>query len=335
MLALVFMASATQLSAQALLRPLTDPAAGTNLPASVGKTIGGPSAVFRSGIDLVALNVVVTDAHQKLVTGLTADDFAVFEDGVQQDVSFFAAMDIPLDLAILVDTSASMTDKMPTLREAAVGFASTLQTGDRITIVDIKDGVKVLHPLNGDFSAAVRAIRQTSARGGTALYNGIYLALKDMMKERGADGELRRQAIAVFSDGDDTASLVAFDDVMDVVKQAGIAVYTIMLRSPFAMKQAALSGRHYFAESQFAMKVLAQETGARAFFPADISELAGVYGVIGEELSNQYALGYISKNPRRDGTFRRVVVRITDSPGWRTRTRSGYLSARVDSAALQ
>lgn len=335
MLALVCVASTTQLSAQALLHPRTDPVAGANLPASVGKTTGGPSAVFRSGIDLVALNVVVTDAHQKLVTGLTADDFAVFEDGVPQDVSFFAAMDIPLDLAILVDTSASMTDKMHTLQKAAIGFASTLQTGDRITVVNIKDAVKVLHPLNGDFSAAINAIRQTSARGGTALYNGIYLALKDMMKDRGTDGELRRQAIAVFSDGDDTASLVAFDDVMDVAKQAGIALYTIMLRSPFAMKQAALSGRRYFADSQFAMKALAQETGARAFFPADISELAGVYGVIGEELSNQYALGYISKNPRRDGTFRRVVVRITDHPGLRTRTRSGYLSARLDSAALR
>src|SRR5690242_12310693 len=101
-------------------------------------TLAAQEPVFRGSIDLVALNVVVTDNDQKLVTGLTASDFAVFEDGVQQDVSFFATSQVPLDLALLLDTSASMSDKMKTMQEAAVGFAGSLRTGDRLTIVDIK-----------------------------------------------------------------------------------------------------------------------------------------------------------------------------------------------------
>ncbi len=87
--------------------------------------VGTAGTVFRSGVDLVAFNVVVTDAQQKFVTGLAAQDFTVFEDGVKQDVSYFAASQVPLDLAILLDTSASMTDKMQTVQQAAIGFTES------------------------------------------------------------------------------------------------------------------------------------------------------------------------------------------------------------------
>ena len=290
------------------------------------------SPVFRANVDLVALNVVVTDGQQHLVTGIPMEKFAIFEDGVKQEVSFFAASQVPLDLAILLDTSASMTDKLQTAQEAAIGFASKLRQGDRLTVVDIKDGVKVLHPLDDDVDGAKASIRTTTARGGTALYNGLYMTLKDMMKQRHDNGEIRRQALAVLSDGDDTASLVAFDDVMEVAKQSGIAIYTITLRSPGIVKQAEASGHRYFSQSEFSMKALAQETGARSFFPMEITELAAVYGVIAEELASQYALGYTPKNPRRDGAYRRVVVRV-DEPGLRTRTRTGYVAPRADRTA--
>jgi Ca-activated chloride channel family protein len=183
--------------------------------------------------------------------------------------------------------------------------------------------------MGGDLPAAHGAVRATVARGGTALYNGLYMTLKDMAKQRKANGEVRRQSIAVLSDGEDTASLVGFDDVMELAKQSGITIYTITLKSEFAIKQASTTGRRYFSESEFAMKSLAQETGARSFFPAHIDELAGVYDAIATELANQYAIGYSPKNARRDGAFRRVIVRVTDRPEVRTRTRSGYLSARL------
>jgi VWFA-related protein len=121
---------------------------------------------------------------------------------------------------------------------------------------------------------------------------------------------------------------MAFEDVMDAAKQAGISIYTITLRSRSAVRTPGQSGSRYFSQSEYSMKALAQETGARAFFPAAIGELSGVYATIAEELANQYSLGYSSKNPKRDGAFRRVIVRIADRPGVHTRTKSGYLSAR-------
>jgi Ca-activated chloride channel homolog len=311
--------------AQALITPSPDVPVPPP-PAAVAVDV--PAPVFRVGVDLVALNVVVTDMQEHFVSGLTAADFAVFEDGVQQNVSFFAATAVPLDLALLLDTSASMLDKMQTMQEAALGFLRTLRPGDRAAIIDIKDNVQIAYALGEDIEAANQAVRKTTARGGTALYNGLYLAIKEMVKQRKINGDVRRQAIAVLSDGDDTASLVGYDDVLDLAKQSGITIYTITLKSGSSVRNASTSGRRYFSQSEFAMKSLAQETGARAFFPTEIRELAGVYGMIAEELANQYALGYSSKNPRRDGGFRRVIVRVAERPSARARTRSGYLAAR-------
>jgi len=286
----------------------------------------GTQGAFRSGVDLVSLNVIVTDNRDKFVTGLTQKDFAVFEDGVPQDVSFFAATNVPLDLAILLDMSSSMGDKMATVQEAAVGFASHLHVADRLTVIGIRDSARTLHELDGDVKGACDAIRRTTAGGGTALYNALYTTIRQMQKVHVVDGDMRRQAIAVLTDGDDTTSIVSFDDVLALAKQAGIAIYTIALKSSYP--SIALTGQKYFSESEFAMKALAQETGARAFFPSDISQLAGVYSMITDELSNQYAIGYMSNNPKQDGTFRRILVRV-DEPNVRTRTRSGYQVAKT------
>lgn len=189
-------------------------------PAGAG--VGTPA--FRSGVDLVALNVVVTDESGRFVPGLPAEAFAVFEDGVQQDLSFFAATAVPLDLAILLDTSASMTEKLETAQQAAGGFLDALRPGDRVTIVDIKDATRVLRPLTGDVESARRAIAATVARGGTALYNGIYTTLKELAREQLAATEVRRQAIVVLSDGEDTGSLVSFDDVRAASRETGVAI---------------------------------------------------------------------------------------------------------------
>src|SRR5215470_2579587 len=206
---------------------------------------------FRSAVDLVSLNVIVTDARERFVTGLSEQDFTVFEDGVQQKVSYFAATNVPLDLAILLDTSSSMSDKLTTVQEAAVGFASHLRSGDRVTVVSIKDSARVLHDLDGDVSGACEAIRRTNASGGTALYNGVYTTIKQMQKVHAADGgEVRRQAIAVLTDGDDTTSIVTFDDALALAKQAGIAIYTITLKSPYP---ALLSTIRDNSEGDFAM----------------------------------------------------------------------------------
>lgn len=303
-------------------------ALGTAAVSGQGSVGQDGSATFKGAVDLVALNVVVVDKQQQFVTGLTAGNFAVYEDGVQQDLSFFAADEVPLDIALLLDTSASMHDKLATAQQAAVRFVSALRPVDRLLVVDIKETSRILAPLSHDLQAAKEAILRTSADGGTALYNGLYATLREMRKQRRNEADMRRQALVVLSDGDDTSSLMSFDDVMDLAKESGISIYTIMLNSGTAADQNDRRRHPFFSKSEYGMKALAQETGARSFSALQIHDLAGGYKSIGHELASQYALGYTSNNPRRDGAYRRVVVRIVDRAGAQPRTRAGYFAPR-------
>jgi len=238
----------------------------------------------------------------------------------------------PIDLALLLDTSASMTDKIGTVQQAAVGFTSVVRPTDRISIVEIKDAIRILHPMNEDVAAAKKAIKSTVPRGNTSLYNGVYLTLREMQKQRRAETDIRRQAIVLLSDGDDTSSLVAFDDLLELAKHAGVAIYTISLRTSMYPTHLLFRDPRAEAESSYAMRALAQETGARAFFPTAIQELGGVYDMIAHELANQYLVGYIPKNPQRDGSYRRISVRV-ERPGVQARTRSGYFATPASASA--
>ena len=288
------------------------------------------SPVFKSSTSLVALNVIVTDNKQHYAGGLTRDDFEVYEDGVRQQVEFFAAADVPLDLILLIDGSSSMNDKVSFVRKAAGGFIATMGRADRAAIISFADGVRVLQPLTADRALIGQAIEQTGAKGATALHNAIYVALKEFGRRASAAGEVRRQAIAVLSDGEDTSSLLSFDDVLDMAKRSGVSIYTIGLRGE--MDGAAPPVKRYFSQADFAMKQLATETGAVPFFPEKISDLSSVYGAIATELASQYSIGYVPRNIRGDGKYRRVIVRVANRPELKSRTRTGYFLA-VDTLA--
>lgn len=289
-----------------------------------------PQSTFRSGTSMVALNVTVMD-RGRLVTGLTRDDFEIYEDGVRQDVRFFEARSIPIDVILLLDTSSSMRGKMATVHDAARGFMKMLRGEDRGAVVAFNEKVSVLQDLTSDGEALERAISSTHAQGATALHNALYIALKQFARPARLDGEVRRQAIAVLSDGEDTSSLVAFDDVVKLARRSGVAIYTIALQSELAALRAA-SGRQYFSESDYSMRMLAKETGARSFSPATVHELRSVYGSIAEELEAQYSLAYAPKNTRPDGRFRRIIVRVTADPSFQPRARAGYTADAVRSA---
>ena len=300
----------------------------------------GTSGTFRTGTQLVPLNITVTDAANQFVRGLSADEFLVLEDGVPQQVEFFETSAVPTDLIILLDTSSSMSDKMDIVHEAAAGFLETLRPGDRGAIVSFADAVNVLQGLTEDRAALEAAIRSTRARGATSLYNALYISLKQFgFSAARRDGEIRRQAIAVLSDGEDTSSLLTYDDVLGTARRSGVTIYPIALQSRPGVKRRPEARTNESLTAAYAMRQLAQETGAQAFFPSDVVELEGIYGAIAQELSHQYALAYAPANARADGTFRRISVRLNSRPELKLRTRMGYIAevrraASSSSAAL-
>ena len=272
---------------------------------------------FRGSVDLVSLNVTVNDGPH-YVTDLTSEDFAVFEDGVKQDVTFFTKANLPIALALLLDTSASMDTKLPTAQEAAIGFSRRLRPQDLAEVIDFDNRVTVLQQFTSSAQELETAIRRTSAGGSTSLYNAVYIALKDLKKVVAKNSEeIRRQAIIVLSDGEDTSSLLPFEEVLDLAKRSETAIYTIGLRDNES------GGSKTFKEAEFVLRQLAQQTGGRAFFPNQLSDLNGTYSQISDELSSQYTVGYTSKNPKRDGAWRRIVVQV-GKQGVATRTKQGY-----------
>ena len=281
-----------------------------------------PQTPFRAGVDLVSLNVTVSDGTARYVTDLTAQDFNIFEDGVKQEVTFFNHTNLPIALALLIDTSASMEPKLPTAQEAAAGFARKLRTQDLAEIVDFDSRVVVLQGFTNAIPDLEQSIRKTSAGGSTSLYNAIYIALKDLKKvvAKNVD-EIRRQAIVVLSDGEDTSSLLPFEEVLDLAKRSETAIYSIGLRSNDTLS----SSTKGFKEAEFVLRQFSQETGGRSFFPNQASDLTNVYGQIADELSSQYTVGYTSRNAKRDGSWRRVVVRVT-RPNLTARTKQGYFA---------
>ena len=296
-------------------------------------TLGNPATVraqhapFRTGVDMVALTVTVTDGAGKHITGLTGNDFTVFEDGAQQPLSFFASEKVPVDVALVIDASASMRPDLPLVQKAACGLIRTLRAFDRGAVVEVKTAIRIPQPLTFDHAQVEATIRGLTASGTTALYDGLYMMLKEFERAQRGNPEVRRQVLILLSDGLDTTSHLPFDEVMELVRRLGVNIYVIALRGEAA--RVPRSEQHEtLLQADYSLRAVAREAGGRAFFPTTAAELPTIYGAIAQELASQYELGYVPVKPGGDGTFRRVFVRLAPTTNANARTRSGYYAER-------
>ena len=274
---------------------------------------------------MVALTVTVTDPNGKYVIGLTDKDFTVFEDGVEQPLTFFASDAVPLDVALLVDTSSSMQADLPMVQAAASGLVRRLRDCDRGAVVEIKGAASIPRPLTSDRALIERTIASLSTSGTTALYDALYIALKEFEHERRTAAEVRRQVVVLLSDGLDTHSHIGFDDVLDLARHTGVSTYAIALRGD-AARLRRVDQDDDTLRAEYTMGAVARESGGRTFFPKSAKELAAIYDRIATELENQYELGYSPARPG-DGSFRRVAVRLPAGMNASARTRTGYSSS--------
>ena len=274
---------------------------------------------FEVGIEVINLNLSVTDARNHYVTDLAPKDFAVFEDGIRQELSLFTHENLPISMAVLIDGSASMDEKLLTAQAAATRFVKTLRPEDAAEIIQFNDRATVLRDFTSDHAELEAAIKRTQAAGPTALHNALYIALKELGKEKKA-GQLRRLAIILLTDGEDTASLVTDDQVLELARKTEINIYSIRL----AGDRAADRLRPSFSQASYMLTALSKETGGQVFFPASLNELESVYDRIAEELRTQYSVGYVSSNRRQDGKWRRIVVRVPERESISVRHKLGY-----------
>ena len=279
-----------------------------------------PSAQFRVSVEMVSLSVTVFDNKQRLVTDLGQENFAIYEDGVAQQIRVFSKEDLPLRMVILLDTSASMGRRMEMAQEAAVRFARSLKERDQVKVIEFNSRVLTLAEFTTDFEKVEVAIRATRAEGATSLYEALYIALRSLSRRRQGD---ERQAIVVLSDGNDTRSLVTFEDVRQLARKTDVLIYTISLRgSKDDLK------KQKYSDAKYELEKLSGETGGSPFAPTEIKDLSGVYERIATELKSQYNIGYISTNSKTDGAWRRLQIRCTRKDTV-VRSRIGYYAPRM------
>jgi Ca-activated chloride channel homolog len=256
-------------------------------------------------VDVVHVTATVTDGAGKFVRGLGRQAFRLFEGGARQDVTYFAAENVPLEIIVAVDVSGSMTDAMPQVQEATKKFLSALRPQDRVTVIGFNDNVFTLARPSADLQTRLRAIDRLAPWGGTALYDVIVQAVDQLGRQPG------RRVLLVFTDGEDLNSHIPLETAERRLEASDVVLYPVAQGQAFVAKP--LKG---------VLDRLAQKTGGRAFFES-VDALDSVFGNILEELSNQYLLGYVPKNGKRDGAWRPLRVEVTEK-SLRVRARQGY-----------
>ncbi len=289
------------------------------------QTQGQPPLTFGSSIEIINLTVTVTDAQGRLVPGLGRDTFSVFEDGVKQELALFSKERLPLSVVLLMDTSASMDEKIGGAKAAAKRFVATLVPEDRARVVAFNNRIDVLQDFTNDHTLLNQGIDKLLPSGSTALHNAFYISIKDLQKEKRTTAAARRQAIILLSDGENTSSIVTDEQVIDLARNAEISIYSIRLTADYEGDK----GRAAFSQATHLLSVLARETGGQAFFPAQIQELDSVYDRIAEEMRTQYSMGYVPTNQKRDGRYRRIVVRLPSLDNVLLRYKLGYFGPKV------
>jgi Ca-activated chloride channel family protein len=281
---------------------------------------------FRTSADTVALNVTVStrDGH---VPSLQPDDFVVYDNGAPQHVTVFGQADVPVDVMLLVDSSASIDHRVDLLRAAAKELFRSLRPADRGAVLAFNRGLRELAGWNSDRLALERAIDAMAPRGSTSLHTAVYVALDRMNASVVSHGEIgwRRRAIVVLSDGADTSSRLSFDDTLEACRRSSTLLYTVRVKEPSAFKFPLFGRKAPSPDPGYVLKTLARETGAAAFEVEEQKELPVVLSQIGAALRQQYLLGYVAPpSNSRESVFRLVSVAVPRVPDAVARTRVGY-----------
>ena len=290
---------------------------GTVLVLGASWTAGGqqrPS--FRAKVDVVDVSCIVRDRRGRYVEGLARRDFQVYEDGVRQELLFFhrekSGTERSLSVALVMDSSASVKDKLAFEQKAAIEFFGEVLTreGESGAVVQFDSDVRLLHDFSADPSQLAEAIMEVRAEGATRLYDAIWVTVRDLLRHR--DG---RRILLVLSDGADTRSAVSWERAIRTAQSHDVVIYGIGVKS---------SG---FDADFEKLKRFARATGGRFVNSrANLKRLRQAFDGIRRDLGNQYSLGYVSSNAQADGSFRKIRVSLARS-GLKVRHRDGYYAA--------
>ncbi len=291
-------------------------------PAPTPAPVVEPRDPDRITLDVTRVNFLftVSDRKGRFVTDLGKEDFEVVESKKPQNiVEFVAESDLPLRLAILVDTSNSIRDRFKFQQEAAIEFINSVirPDRDRAIVVSFDTAATLVADLTGDTENLAKAVRDMRPGGGTSLYDAIFFACRDKLAQDQPRHKYRR-AMVLLSDGDDNQSRYTREQALEMAHKSDVVIYSI------STNQTRLE-----TDGDKVLKYLARETGGQSFFPFKATDLAQSFENIANELRHQYSILYRPEPLKTDGLFHKVDIRVKDRKDLIVRARNGYYAPRM------
>jgi VWFA-related protein len=292
------------------------------------KTKGG-EFTLSVDVDLVVLHTtVVDDRSGRLISELASQHFKIFEDDIEQKLSLFRNEDVPVTVGLVLDNSASMRENRRSMKAGSVSFVETSNRSDEIFLVNFNDDYYL--DLEGkDFTNDVEELRtaleKTTTRGSTSFYDAVRASLKHLKR-----GTRQKKVLLIVSDGVDNTSVSSFETVLHEAQQSEAALYIIGLPCSEEKRDCRRAKR--------SIRRLTEVTGGMNYFPTSIGEVESLCRRIAHDIRNQYVLGYYPTNSARDGSYRRVEVKINPPRGYKklvARTRTGYYAPSGAGAGSQ
>jgi Ca-activated chloride channel homolog len=270
---------------------------------------------IRVNVNLVNVLVSVLDDHNRPAADLPREAFQLFEEGVQQKIEVFESeTQLPLDLALMIDSSLSAHKEITFEQEAAAHFIrQVLRKGDRLSVFAVDEEITQLAAFSDDVASLQAAVRRMPAGSGTSIYDAVLLGSRSLARR----GEDRRRVIILVTDAGETTSRADFDAARKEAVRSGSLLYTIVVR-PVKNE----SGRNTAGEH--ALATITDTMGGAMFFPDEVSELDGIFDRINRELRTQYRLGYYPEPRGAANTYRQIDVKVSGT--YQVRHRKSYLT---------
>lgn len=269
-------------------------------------------AQFVSNTRLVELHASVVNKKGQLVTNLAQDAFKVYENGQPQVIKIFKREDVPVSLGIIIDDSGSMQSKRLGVEAAALAMVRASNPQDEVFMVNFNDDAYLDVPFTNDIRKMEQGLARIDSRGGTAMRDAVNMSL-DYMK---AQAKRDKKVLMVITDGNDNASMASLEKVVTRANQSGTLIYAIGLFSD--------EDRHEATKAKRALNELTAASGGVAYYPKELSEVAGLAVEVAKDIRNQYTIAYSPAVQDLDGSYRQIKV-MCSAPGKPTvRTRSGY-----------
>jgi|HubBroStandDraft_1064217.scaffolds.fasta_scaffold00978_9 Ca-activated chloride channel family protein len=275
----------------------------------------GQEATFRSDTRLVVLNVSVFDEHGKVVRDLPKSAFTVYENGEKQALSVFRQEDVPISLGLIVDNSASMTDKRDRVASAALSMVKASNSEDEVFIIDFNESAVLAKEFTNNVKDLEKALRNLDAKGETAMRDALLLGIEHLRHRAHKD----KKVLLVITDGEDNSSMETQAHLIEVAQQNDVIIYAVGLLGAEEPESAARARKQ--------LSELTEQTGGRSWFPNDTAEIANITPEIAHEIRNQYVVAYTPTNLAADGSFRKIRVDV-DVPGVLVHTRAGYYAPK-------